>query len=388
MRGPTEYTILDKATGKRSVFIKKSYLQYQTTPNSDWREPTDYQVEFWDGRATYGSFPYRYYNTDTEKWEDTSLSGINPAPISSAFGYSRFEGKITDADILMNASKAAALKNLDGHVMNLAETISDADETLKGMVKGVNALRKSYIAARKGRWKEACRYLGFKNLTSGVANWKLMYQFAVVPLVNDVTDVIALATDGNPLSKFDVKTIHGVTGHHVKCSGRSKVSKRKGYTEDEGDLLLYGRHPTFNRTATGYTKHRLRHMHEEAQAYTRLDYIVHEPFRAFMSRSGVTNPFLIAWNRMPLSFVVDWAFDVSTFLSQASGFSGMVFISGSSSHRSKIEHYITSDSCNGKVATQTRIKRTFLVQHPYFWITQGFGLSVGKVGTLLAMLAK
>jgi hypothetical protein len=65
----------------------------------------------------------------------------------------------------------------------------------------------------------------------------------------------------------------------------------------------------------------------------RVYYIVEVPSSQQLGRLGLTNPFDIAWDILPWSFVVDWFLPVGTFLNTLDATLGCSFVSGSDAGR-------------------------------------------------------
>lgn len=64
-------------------------------------------------------------------------------------------------------------------------------------------------------------------------------------------------------------------------------------------------------------------------ALVRLDYAIETPELRMLNDFGLINPLSIAWELVPFSFVVDWAFPIGPYLESLSATAGMSFIAGS-----------------------------------------------------------
>lgn len=159
-------------------------------------------------------------------------------------------------------------------------------DTLTGLYRG-------YRSARKGRFREAFRHLGYqprkgwdKNLSSKV----LAFNLGVKPLVSDIYATV------DKLSRNENE--HGVG--FVKVTGRrasGDMSSSRLVIDDQGYLprkLYYS---------------------EYMETKVRLHWALTNEPMASAEDAGLANPALLAWELLPLSFVVDYVVPIGDYLS-------------------------------------------------------------------------
>lgn len=83
----------------------------------------------------------------------------------------------------------------------------------------------------------------------------------------------------------------------------------------------------------------LRKVKEFEGHFVRLDGVIDDSYHKTLSRVGLENPFEIAWEMLPYSFVVDWFLPIGDWISTWDASLGMEFRSGSYSHLIKREDH-------------------------------------------------
>ena len=82
----------------------------------------------------------------------------------------------------------------------------------------------------------------------------------------------------------------------------------------------------------------------------RLDYYIENPFLQTLTQLGLTNPAQLSWELLPLSFVVDWAYPLGSYLDTLDADLGLSFRGGSISRLTKTA-VTYSTSSRGDVST-------------------------------------
>lgn len=138
----------------------------------------------------------------------------------------------------------------------------------------------------------------------------LEYQYGWVPLLSDVYGSVELLKQRNKSSDWVV-------------TGKGNVSD-KYRTET---LWVKDTHYPHRHIVEGTSGH-----------FVRVDYVPIDAHLRNLSKFGLSNPALLAWELLPYSFVIDWAFPIGDWLSSLDATRGMQFLTGSiTSRREQIE---------------------------------------------------
>lgn len=163
-------------------------------------------------------------------------------------------------------------------------------------------------------------YLKRKSLhessSKALANAWLEYTYGWTPLIYDVYTVAKAAAYANAKAPYDVTfsgsntLIENEPGLH--CSTAAKASGQS--------------------TFKCYEKH---------------NFLVQNTTLRNMNNLGFTNPFIIAWELVPFSFVVDWFYPAGDYLRSLTAFSGLKWVSGSRSEKFLTSTTLTLESTPG-----------------------------------------
>lgn len=201
----------------------------------------------------------------------------------------------------------------------------------------------AYRRARKGDFAGAARSLAAtqkKRASKGVANNWLELQYGWLPLLSDIDSAARKLADL-------IKTRPVV--HRVSAtSSLSRVSTSPVYT-----------YVDYLRTSPGK-----RVLSENFSVRIGVAYTVPDEIVALAAELGFTNPALIAWELLPLSFVLDWIVSVGDWLQAISTFHGLAFCDG-------------YDTIKGDVVTSTSIPG--YSHTSYKWIGVGYNLDGSEI---------
>jgi hypothetical protein len=151
------------------------------------------------------------------------------------------------------------------------------------------------LAVRKGQFKLAANILRtpeprFRHpVRESGSNW-LEYHLGIEPLVKDIYNAVDLIQKP-------------ITTKHVKA---------RGWAQDQWSVL----NPAPYTASNEWTLTAIR-------AQYQCDIAVSNPALWLANSLGIVNPIQVAWQLVPLSFVVDWFVNVESFLGQASDFWGL-----------------------------------------------------------------
>lgn len=171
-----------------------------------------------------------------------------------------------------------AYAKLGGSDFNFGETLVELDQSFNMVVNSLRRLYLYFKYARDGNIKGIRALLKSSDFKlrgttkkKRVANAYLEYQFGWSPLINDVYNAV--------FNTHKLVTEKGVG--FARTSGR--------YSSDFNKLL-------------------------EDRTVGRAGGVVKTPSSSALNQLGLTNPLLMAWNRLPFSFLVDWVVPISTLL--------------------------------------------------------------------------
>lgn len=249
----------------------------------DRTKPSPYQAIFADFPSTLYTAPETGYKV----------------PLVDAPGLRFFHYFHTVSDpfpAARNQAWESLVENIRGTTADLAVTMAQWNEALGMIALRGGQLVRAARALRKGRFrkftkelrvnpKRKHRNLTRKQVVNDFSGLWLEYSFGWSPLFGDIYNAADAIQQPIPSDKF---------------IGRGR--------ETYAFSNWYGMIEAFN------TQGRC-----EQGAEVFLD----NPNLYLLQQMGVANPLLVAWEIIPFSFVVDWVFDVSSFLGSMSDFLGL-----------------------------------------------------------------
>lgn len=241
---------------------------------------------------------------------------------------------------------------------------------------------RAYTFAADGRFLEAYPVTGFDvskyhltrgslvkgTLKAGATGW-LVYQFAIMPLMNDIYQACKFMSEG----------LQTPGAFHARATAT---------------VPELGPPPPFWKQNKGASDGK---WSERRDLFGEIFFSPANPTAYKLDQLGITNPLSIAWQLLPLSFVVDWFLPIGNFLSALSAPMGLSYHKG---YRTSFQQwslaveylppntYARVSGTSPKTSAMSRaftrdLYLTFPVPAPYF---RGFGnLSKGKVTSLTAL---
>jgi hypothetical protein len=189
----------------------------------------------------------------------------------------------------------------------LGQSLAELPEAFEFLVRGANTVLRAYIAVKSGKFALGAAILGIAKFSGKPKNWGqvwLAYQYGWRPLVNDVHSVAKTIEEGfqtdPPLS---VRAIE--------------------HDADFGPPTLYTKYQGTRDLAGGSVIGRFERGVEVGVTCT-----LSNPSLYQLDAYGLLNPIHLAWELLPLSFVVDWFFNVGNFLQALTGHYGLRFNHG------------------------------------------------------------
>jgi hypothetical protein len=221
---------------------------------------------------------------------------------------------------LQGDASRKVLNNMKDQSFNAAQALAERKQTADLFAKTATRVAKAITSLRKGDMLGAARGLGVvppkrakrrfnksfaKGQADAVGNAWLELQYGWKPLLSDVFGAAEhLAKSNNNAMRGKV---HGRAQRQetVTTTTNRSVSPYKGYDKT---------------VSTGTAKVSIR--------YTIL-FEVSSPTEQSLSKLGISNPLLLAWELLPYSFVADWFLPVGSWLGSLDATKGLTFKAGS-----------------------------------------------------------
>lgn len=281
-------------------YWRKQYVSSVTTP--DYRQ-----------RRSDGTLPVNNFSWDRQEgWNPKSLThqgfqqlgphrqgffhALRNGSMIGPFGNVKKVPKVDDLHILAEQRLATKVSQvtLEGG-LNLAEYQRTAGFVQGAMVRTANALR----ALRRGDIQKVWRSFSNGRPPADVAadGW-LAFTYGFRPLASDVARAVELLENGLVIAPTRTVKTHRTLAVNAIDAVR--------WDTGSDDMVLAGQV-----TYSGGVKYR-----------------VHDPVISTLAALGFTNPALILWELIPLSFVVDWFVPVNEWLHQFRAPDNVEFVSG------------------------------------------------------------
>jgi hypothetical protein len=255
---------------------------------SGWKDPTNYFMKFVTYRRAYGQCVWDFNPFTRAVY--SGVLGDQPRGIWNSLN--RFnelveEGNIFDAS-LRSSNLVKARVKLKKSDVNLGVAFAERKETAHLLGDTATRLAKSIRQLRHGNVRNAMNELGISSKRgeprgSNVPQQWLGMQYGWKPLLSDVYGACS-ALEKAPAADWRVTT---------KAASKST----QGWTHQWTGLGA----------GLGSAK-------VENSNYTRLDALPGNELLGSLASLGITNPLLIVWERVPFSFLVDWALPIGDWL--------------------------------------------------------------------------
>jgi hypothetical protein len=280
-----------------------------------WVPPTSYSLFYRRWQRAYGTYTY-VHNPSVPNSKYSWIGVIGGAPSGEFNSLNHFDSIALENDLydaeLTNQALIKARLQLKGTKVNLGVAFAERNQTAKLLGDTAIRLAKSFNELRRGHVRNAMRQLGISSKAreprgSSVPNKWLELQYGWKPLLSDVYGS-AVALEEVPAHDWRVT---------VKATARSEKTFQGTYApiSDAGICTATGRNSVF----------------------TRLDALPgNEPLGSLASL-GITNPLLIAWELVPFSFIIDWAFPIGNWLDSLDALLGYESAYYSSSYLTRSE---------------------------------------------------
>jgi len=279
--------------------ITRSGLVRNKKDLSGWRSPSPYECTVMDYSPLQGSLTREHYRRGVvgpwriEMWEG-GMSNVYFNVMPSFPRTTQLPGQ----NSVYRAEVECLLKVRDMSV-NLLQVFAERQKSIDMIADRTARVYRAYIAAKRGKFREAAKVLGVDKRGKKTASSWLELQYGWLPLLSD---------------------IHG--GYEY-LTGRRAVKGTlfnvKRTITDNDSQVIANQTESWSVTSNIQTK---------LITKVSLWYSVEYEALSEASKLGLLNPLEIAWELTPWSFVVDWLLPVGNVLGALSATSGCTFKGG------------------------------------------------------------
>lgn len=208
-----------------------------------------------------------------------------------------------DVVVAAEASAIRALNKARDTAFNAAVATAELPSAVKMFASTAARIVRAQAALRKGNLPGAYKALGkdYRGRTPSkdkvrdrASNYWLELQYGWLPLLSDVFAAAHKAASMQQAPRFSVR-------------GTASQTLTERFGASLGGTVV---------------------VHQELGVQVVFSYAVENGFIAHAASMGFTNPMLIAWETVPLSFVVDWLIPIGGWLQGFSAFHGLSFVDG------------------------------------------------------------
>lgn len=322
------HRVRQKATTKTSVntpgFFKLSKYQQRLLP---WHNFSMSQDVFQEDTATY-----RVYSPGS----DLRATGYLRGSLYGGYRGVDMASLMNDTTKTSSEAMSKALQRAKATNVNLMQILGERKQTVSLLTSSVNRLASLALAIKKGDVKHIRQLINGYQKTSyrKYMVWHNEHSYIIgrryYKVVKDIPGKVSPMTFANAWLEYSygwkplLSDIYGsmellANTYHMPKALR--VSARK--------LEV--------RTTTPSTHQRDRNVRTVTDS-TRVVLEFAEPteWTNTMSKTGVSNPALLAWELLPYSFVIDWFVPIGTYLSNMDALLGLNFIRGSTTTRLQV----------------------------------------------------
>lgn len=241
---------------------------------------------------------------------------------------------------------------------NFGESLVEFNDTTRLLGKSLTNLASLFRDLRKGNWKGLEKRglnisKDLKSITNGskrVANGYLEIQFGWRPILSDIHSAIEAYG----------RTVRTVGDKIHTRSGQTRPPRKSDQREFFDPSVPLEASASFNGRVSNPALHEL-------------------------NRLGLANPLLMAWNKLPLSFLADWLLPISPILGSLTAGLGLEDEHGARVIRSMDS--LVQERAPGQIATQyytaRRAPSSSIIGTPLD--SKGMSIRVGQIATLVAL---
>lgn len=285
-----------------TAWVKRHTKSWLRTPN--YRQ-----------RRAEGSLPINPFSYQRARGSHTSGSIFKSATASNGVTYSDaltcdFQHRVEYPpflDRLISVAANRALASAKGFTVNAPVFIAELNSTANMVANAAKTIVHAYLAVKHGQFDEALKGLKLIVPKKQVVNWRREYgvdpkrtssnawlqmSYGWVPLISDVRAAVNTLAD---ISEID-------SNRTVRFYG----SATEAFITTSKDELLFSYDYSWNVYGDIIT---------EQEHSARVIWYACANALDIPARLGLTNPFEVAWELVPLSFVADWFLPIGDYLS-------------------------------------------------------------------------
>lgn len=266
-----------------------------------WINPTNYSMVHKTTRMQQGRCDYvpRLVNGKPVNGEGALYVGLVGSQTGGRFyGENHFSSAVTEVDALAvgdlpNQALIAARNNLKAKKIDLGVAFAERKQTAMLLGDTASRLARSVNFLKRGRVRSAMDELGISSKKrepfgrNVPAKW-MELQYGWKPFLSDVYGASA-ALNGREKSDWRV-------------TARATRSRNQRYEKELKPLKT-----------SNFDAHRCRAVVKRS-SFCRIDALPQNEALISLVSLGVTNPLLVVWEKVPFSFVVDWALPIGNYL--------------------------------------------------------------------------
>lgn len=306
---PTSPVISTARQGISRYYSMSRTLPVRTKKPRGWKVPTAYSIS-----VSSASYPHGLFTTQDSSFYDRRMSNgclgprVTGDPVTNlpvpGFKGASDHGPLwwvvpATGPLKERAERQAYLK-LKQQKVNLGVMAGEARKTAKHLGDSVLSLGNAAWAVKQRRFKDAMRHLGVDMPRRAPGKW-LEWRYGWMPLLGDIHGSAEALADSHINPVGWQTAVKGIIREPWQRQGYSSVGAGRVWREESG--------------MTG--------------AFVRFDVEPENVFLATLGSLGLTNPLEIAWELLPLSFVIDWLVPVGDWLATLDAAYGYNFRSGS-----------------------------------------------------------
>lgn len=251
------------------------------------------------GDSNVSTYRYRQFGSDRSQPLgyvcDTYYTDNGSAPYGGAPDLSAANDLLVAAHNAAYAQFVSQMKSKVNMALNLAELpktyqlLADSIRTLADVVGGI---RHGDLKRLKRGLKAAGIPNSVRSFNKNVSKRWLEYQYAVKPLVDDITQVM------------NEQVLPAYGRHYRITSGASRSGYRLIWDPDRSPNYKY-------------------HYDSTVSVKLSSEVLIDKPWLYQASKTGLTNPFTLAYELVPYSFVLDWFVNLGDIISSIDDFVGV-----------------------------------------------------------------
>lgn len=281
-----------------------------------WVYPNRWSHTFWEFRVESSSALRREY--PAPGW-DTSYNNVawDARPVTPPWL------RPDPYQNLVNKAETAALLKLKNQKVNLGVLVAERHETMRMFAEAANAAALAYRKFRRAHpkdWIKVLRHDANYDKKRWPKTW-LQTQLGLKPFISDLQGAAEIANK-SAMQRPPVVTVKGTAKDSVVLPGFA-----------QGDWW----HMVWRDTV-------------DYNVFVRLDYVQDSPLEASLASLGISNPFEVAWELLPYSFVLDYLVGVGDYISTWDAAFGWNFLSGSRSEKVSLKRKGRAQPISSEIA--------------------------------------